>query len=252
MSNNNLFNHVNYDESTTQNNQNAREVHYTTLDAATGTRIFLNRVYNWMFGGLAITALTAWAVLQNEKVFMTLAQNFMIFIIAELGLVLWLSIGIQKMAATTSGVLFFGYAILNGVTLSPICYAYTQSSVAIAFGSCALMFGGMSVFGYATKQDLSKIGSMAIMALWGIIIASLLNFFFKSEKLTYVLSYVGIAVFVGLTAYDTQRIKQLADAYGEDAESETMKKSAVIGALTLYLDFINMFLYLLRIFGKRR
>ena len=223
------------------------------MDQATGARIFVNRVYNWMFCGLMLTAVAAWGVTQlGESTFKAVLSASTPLIIVELLLVIVLSAAIRKISAPVAGTMFIAYSILNGLTLSPIFLAYTQTSICLAFGSCALMFAATSTFGYMTGMNLDTIGSYCFMGLIGIVIASLVNFFLHSQMLDYIVSYIGIAVFVGLTAWDTQKVRMVGEAAGEEAQSDGMRKVAIIFALSLYLDFINLFLYLLRIFGRRR
>ena len=222
------------------------------MDQEAGARVFVNRVYNWMFCGLIVTTVLAWAVTLNESMLRSVLNLFTLLAISEIVLVIILSAMINKMSAATAGVMFIVYSALNGLTLSPIFLAYTQTSIYLAFGSCALMFAATSTFGYMTGMKLDTVGSYCFMGLIGIIIASLVNFFLHSEVLDYIISYAGIAVFVGLTAWDTQKVRMIGEANGEEAQSEGMRKVAIIFALKLYLDFINIFLYLLRIFGRRR
>ena len=224
------------------------------LDRATSS--CLSRVFLRMFVALLITAGVAYAVVGSETMLRLIYGNqytVIGLIIAELGLVIAISAGIRKMSSTVANVLFFAYAIVNGLTLSVIFLVYELGMIYHAFAVSALMFAGMAIYGTITRRDLSSIGSICIMALIGIIIASFVNFIFlKSEMLETVVLYIGVLVFVGLTAYDTQRIKRmLRDANSVDG-TEAISKISVIGALTLYLDFINLFLKILRIMGKRR
>ena len=223
------------------------------VDQEDGARIFMNRVYNWMFCGLMLTAVAAWGVTQlGEQVFKAVLALSLPLVIVELVLVIVLSAAVRKLSPPVAGTLFIAYSVLNGVTLSPIFLVYTQTSIFLAFGSCALMFAATSTFGYLTGMRLDKIGSYCFMGLIGILIASLVNFFLRSDVLDYVISYVGIAVFVGLTAWDTQKMRMVGESAGEEAQSDAMRKVAILFALNLYLDFINLFLMLLRIFGRRR
>ena len=223
------------------------------VDQAAGARIFVNRVYNWMFCGLMLTTIAAFAATHISKdIFMAVFNIRLPLIIAELVLVIVLSAGIRKMSAPVAGVMFIAYSILNGLTLSPIFLVYTETSICLAFGSCALMFLATSVFGYMTGMRLDTVGSYCFMGLIGFLIASLVNLFLRSEMLDYILSYVGIAIFVGLTAWDTQKVRMIGEEAGEEAQSDDMRKVAIVFALNLYLDFINLFLMLLRIFGRRR
>ena len=225
------------------------------VDQEDGARIFVNRVYNWMFCGLMLTAVASWCVspsVLGEQAFKAVLALSLPLMIVELVLVIVLSAAVRKMSPPVAGTLFVAYSVLNGVTLSPIFLVYTQTSIFLAFASCALMFAATSTFGYLTGMRLDKIGSYCFMGLIGILIASLVNFFLRSDVLDYVISYVGIAVFVGLTAWDTQKMRMVGETAGEEAQSDSMRKVAILFALNLYLDFINLFLMLLRIFGRRR
>ena len=225
------------------------------VDQEDGARIFVNRVYNWMFCGLMLTALASWCVspsVLGEQAFKAVLGLSLPLVIVELVLVIVLSAAVRKMSPPVAGTLFVAYSVLNGVTLSPIFLVYTQTSIFLAFASCALMFAATSTFGYMTGMRLDRIGSYCFMGLIGILIASLVNFFLRSDVLDYVISYVGIAVFVGLTAWDTQKMRMVGEAGGEEAQSDSMRKVAILFALNLYLDFINLVLMLLRIFGRRR
>ena len=226
------------------------------MDQATGARIFVNRVYNWMFCGLMVTTVIAWGVARyavtSESALRAVAGLLFPCAIVELILVIVLSAAIRKISATAAGVMFIAYSALNGLTFSAIFLTYAQTTIFLAFGSCALMFAATSTFGYMTGMRLDTIGSYCMMGLIGIVIASLVNFFLHSQMLDYILSYVGIAVFVGLTAWDTQKVRMIGEAAGEEAQTDSMRKVAILFALNLYLDFINLFLMLLRIFGRRR
>ena len=170
-------------------------------------------------------------------------------IIGELLLVGSLIMAVQRMSPLVAALVFIGYSALNGLTLSSIFFLYTSGSIALTFFITAGTFGVMSIYGYTTKADLTRIGNLAMMALIGVIIASIANFFLESETLYWIISYVGVAIFVGLVAYDTQKIKNISASM--DVTSAEGKRASVIGALTLYLDFINLFLFLLRLFGRR-
>ncbi len=214
---------------------------------------FMVRVYNWMTAGLALTGLIAYVVAGDEALMQMIFGNQLIFwglIIAQLGLVVWLSGWIGKMTAMTATTAFMGYAALTGLTLSMIFVIYTASSITSAFLVTSLTFGAMSFYGYTTKRDLTAMGSFLIMGLFGIIIASLVNFWLQSPAIYWITTYAGVLIFVGLTAYDTQKIKAMNIIGNEGTEEDT--KEAIVGALTLYLDFINLFLMLLRIMGDRR
>jgi len=214
-------------------------------------RSFISKVYIWMGLGLLVTAITAYFVVSSGFVY-TLASNKILFygtIIAELGLVVYLSTRIQKMSAEAATTTFIIYAVLNGITLSLIFLIYTGASVASTFMTTALTFGAMSAYGYFTKRDLTTMGSYLQMALIGLIIASVINMFWANSTMYWIISYVGVLLFVGLTAYDTQKIKKI----GATVEGvQATQKFAIMGALTLYLDFINLFLMLLRILGDRK
>ena len=214
----------------------------------------MKSVYLKMTFGVLLTAVTAFfTVMFLPNFAYVLASNSWVYwglAIAEIGVVLYLSARINTMSQTTATLLFYLYALLNGVTLSLIFYVYSLGSIATTFFVTAGTFGAMALVGYTTKTDLTSMGKLLFMALLGIIIASVVNMFVASSGLDLILSYVGVLVFVGLTAYDTQKIKQMCQA-APDA-SESTQKLALIGALSLYLDFINLFLYLLRIFGNNR
>ncbi|MDA3861076.1 MAG: Bax inhibitor-1/YccA family protein [Melioribacteraceae bacterium] len=214
-------------------------------------RSFISKVYRWMGLGLILTALTAYFVVNSSFVY-TLAENSILFyglIIAELGLVIYLSTRIQKMSAETATAAFIVYSVLNGVTLSLILLIYTGASVASTFLTTALTFGAMSAYGYFTKRDLTSMRSYLMMGLVGLIIASVINMFWANSTMYWIISYAGVLLFVGLTAYDTQKIKKI----GAVVEGvQTTQKMAIMGALTLYLDFINLFLFMLRILGNRK
>ncbi|MBO6586015.1 MAG: Bax inhibitor-1/YccA family protein [Gracilimonas sp.] len=213
---------------------------------------FINKVYGWMALALAITGFVALRVVDSGFV-ETMAQNQILFfgiIIAELGLVVWLSGRINSMNASMAIGLFLLYSALNGLTFSILFLVYTSASIASTFFITAGTFGVTSAYGYFTKKDLSSIGNIAFMGLIGIIIATVVNIFVHSEMLYWGITYIGVLVFVGLTAYDTQKMKKMS--LEVDVESEEGSKGAIMGALALYLDFINMFIFLLRIFGDRR
>ena len=210
-------------------------------------------VYMQMAAALSITGLVAYFLSQSQDFWIFLANNtslIWVVLIAQILLVIWLSARFTRMSMTTATLLFILYSAMMGVTMSTIFMVYTMSSIASVFFITAGMFLVMSLLGYFTRMDLTRLGSLLFMALIGVIIASLVNIFLKSEMLYWIVSYVAVVVFVGLTAYDTQKIKQMLVEYGE--ADEMGYKLALFGALTLYLDFINLFLYLLRIFGDRR
>jgi FtsH-binding integral membrane protein len=213
---------------------------------------FMQKVFGWMAAALAITALTAMYVASNLNLVEIIIGNKIVFyalIFGELGLVVWLTSAMRTMSSTTATMLFFAYALMNGLTLSVIFLVYTADSLAGTFFISGGMFMAMSAFGYFTKRDLTSWGSLLFMALIGIIIATVVNMFWKNDMFQLIISYIGVVIFVGLTAYDTQKIKEM---HLENADSETQSKGAIMGALILYLDFINLFLYLLRIFGRKK
>ncbi len=211
-------------------------------------------VYLWMTLALAITGFTAMYIAKSYTFLEMIAQNSMMFwglLIAEIGLVMYLSARIQRISFTTATLLFIAYSIVNGLTLSILFMVYTMSSIATTFFITAGTFGAMALFGYITKKDLTRIGSLCGMAAIGLIIAMIVNMFLHNSMMDMVISGIGVLVFVGLTAYDSQKIKQMLT--GNDIEiNETTQKIALMGALTLYLDFINLFIYLLRLFGDRK
>ena len=211
---------------------------------------FLNQVYAWMASGLLITAVVAYVVANSMELLLFSFQYRWILFIAQLGLVFVLAGRINTLSHSAATGMFLIYSALMGMTLSGILVIYTSESIASVFVITAGTFGGMSLYGYTTKRDLSGMGSMLFMALLGIIIASFVNFFLRSEGLMWLLTYAGVLIFVALTAYDTQKLKKMAEQFAGDEEAT--KKFAIFGALTLYLDFLNLFLYLLRIFGKLR
>jgi uncharacterized protein len=212
---------------------------------------FFNAVYAWMAVGLAVTASVAWLVFTHPAVMKSvLSGGAMIGIfIAEIVLVVVISSAIRRINATTATALFVLYSALNGLMLSVIFLVYTLPSITGTFISCAAMFAVMSVYGMVTKTDLTTMGKILFMALIGLIIASIVNIFFASSALYWLVSYAGVIIFAGLTAYDTQRLRTIALSVQGDAAMSA--RLSVNGALTLYLDFINMFLFLLRIMGKR-
>ncbi len=211
------------------------------------------RVYNWMGTGLAMTGGVSWYVSTNETILNLLVTQPILFfglLIAELGLVFYLAARVMQMEVGQAMGVFFLYAGLNGVTLAPLFLLYTTASLASTFFVTAGMFGAMSFYGYTTKKDLTSWGSFLFMGLIGIIIASVVNIFLQNSMLYWIISYAGVLIFVGLTAYDTQKIKEMNILGNEGTDEDT--KEAIRGALTLYLDFINLFLMLLRIMGTRR
>jgi FtsH-binding integral membrane protein len=216
---------------------------------------FVRSVYNWMAIGLAITGFTAYAVANSPEVQRVIFGSGIVFfglILAQLALVFMIRGRIYKMQSSTATTLFIVYSALNGATLSAIFMAYAASTITSTFFVCSATFVGCSIYGYATRRDLTSMGGFLTMGLIGIVIASLINMFFRSGAVSTIISYIGVLVFVGLTAYDTQDIKNMALAQPDDVDAGAVRKGAILGALKLYLDFINLFLMLLRIFGSSR
>lgn len=219
------------------------------------TNSFIRSVYNWMAIALALTGFTAFYVSHNETMLQLVYGTpgaIMVLFIAELGLVFFLSSRIQKLKATTATAIFTIYSILNGITLSYIFLAYTATSIVSTFMICAVTFLACSIYGMVTKRDLTSLGGFMIMGLIGIIIASVVNIFIQSSAMQMMISYIGVVVFVGLTAYDTQKLKTMAVTLPNNATGAMVRKGALMGALSLYLDFINLFIMLLHIFGGSR
>jgi len=222
---------------------------------------FIRSVYNWMAIGLALTGFVAFYVSHSEAMLRLLFEVvgnqlrptllFYGLIIGELALVFSLASRVSKMQASTATALFVLYAALNGATLSSIFLIYTRSSITSVFFICAATFIACSIYGMITKRDLTSMGQFMFMGLIGIIIASVVNFFIQSSGISIIISYIGVIVFVGLTAYDTQKLKTMALTQPDDLGAGVVRKGAIIGALTLYLDFINMFIFMLHIFGAR-
>ena len=226
--------------------------HLTAEQVKSVQASFINKVYGWMALALALTGFVALRTADSGFA-SPVAQNQILFFgiaLAEIGLVVWLSSRINSMNASMAIGLFLLYSALNGLTMSIIFLIYTSASIASTFFITAGTFGVMSAYGYFTKKDLTSIGNIAFMGLIGIIIASIVNIFLQSSMLYWLVTYAGVLVFVGLTAYDTQKIKKMS--LEMDIESEEGSKGAIMGALALYLDFINMFIFLLRIFGQRK
>lgn len=223
---------------------------------------FMAQVYGWMSMGLLLTAFVAWyaspavytqAGLEASLAY-TIATNQLLFwglFIAQLGLVVAISGIVPRLSGATATALFMLYSVLTGLTLSMIMVAYTSESIASTFFVTAGTFGAMCVYGYTTKRDLTSWGSILFMGLIGIILASVANIWLQNAGLARVIPYIGVIVFVGLTAYDTQKLKEMGESM-PDVDADTYRKFSIQGALSLYLDFINLFLMLLRIFGDRR
>jgi len=215
---------------------------------------FIRSVYNWMAIGLGLTGVVAFYVSNSETLLKLIFGNQLIFfglIIGELILVFTISARVHKMQASTATSLFVLYAALNGATLSAIFLIYTRSSITSTFFICAATFIVSSIYGMVTKRDLTSMGQFMFMGLIGIVIASVVNLFVRSSGMSLIVSYIGVVVFVGLTAYDTQKLRTMALSQPDGLDSGTVRKGAILGALTLYLDFINLFLMLLRILGNR-
>jgi FtsH-binding integral membrane protein len=216
---------------------------------------FVRSVYNWMCIGLALTGFIAFYVSHSETMVRLVFGNRLVFfglIVAELVLVFSIASKVNRMSAATATALFVIYSALNGVTLSFIFLAYARASIVSTFFICSATFLACSIYGWTTKRDLTSWGGFLMMGLIGIIIASLVNMFIRSSAMSMVVSYIGVLVFVGLTAYDTQKIKDMALSQPDGLDGAVVRKGAILGALSLYLDFINLFLMLLRIFGGSR
>ena len=242
----------------------AKEAQQSTAVIDEGLRAYMLKVYNYMATGILLTGIIAlltfkMSVVTNDSgaiVGLTQIGNALylsglkwVVMLAPLGVVFYMSFGIKKMSASKAQTTFWVFASLMGLSLSSILLIYTGLSVTRVFFICSATFGAMSIYGYTTKRDLTKLGSFLMMGLIGIIIASVVNIFLKSSMMYFVISILGVLIFVGLTAYDTQKIKNM---YSSSDTGELMGKKAVMGALTLYLDFINLFIMLLRLFGQRR
>lgn len=224
------------------------------LAEKTAQSVLFRNVYTWMTFALVITGAVAMYMAKSMTLLSMIMQNSLLFwgiLIAELGVVWYLSARIHRISFTSATLLFILYSILNGATLSMIFLIYTMSSIATTFFVTAGTFGVMALFGYVTKKDLTRLGSLCFMGIIGIIIASLVNIFLQNSMMEMIISYIGVLLFVGLTAYDSQKIKRLLMQDGVEI-NETTQKIALLGAMTLYLDFINLFLYLLRILGDRK
>jgi FtsH-binding integral membrane protein len=228
---------------------------YGTPTRALAISQYMSKVYLWMTMGILLTGFVAWYVSNDQELMYTIVTNKILFyglMIAEFGLVIWLSAGINKMNSMMATGMFLFYAALNGMTLSIFSMVYTAESIQSAFFTSAASFAGLSAFGYITKRDLGPVGSFCTMGLFGLVGFGLLSIFFPSimgTMASQIYGLVGIVVFAGLTAYDTQIIKNMAPVNGQ---SEQVQKGAILGALKLYLDFINLFLFILRFSGRRK
>jgi FtsH-binding integral membrane protein len=222
------------------------------------SRKFLASVFSWMFVALAISAICSYEFATNASL---LSMVFdlqtggrtgfgTLIMFSPLAFILAMSFGLNRMSVPLLTVLFLAFATCLGISLSSIMLVYTAGSILGVFITTSVVFGTMAIAGYTTQQDLTSFGSLMIAGLWGMIIASVVNWFLQSEQLSYIISYVGVVVFVGLTAYDVQKLKRIGA--GMEYGAASTKKMAIMGAMTLYLDFINLFLSLLRIFGRRR
>ena len=225
------------------------------VDKVAITNAFLRSIYNWMILGLGITAAISYLLTYTAfNSFLFTQAGFytcIACIVAELILVFTLSLRIQKLSATTATAMFLAYSALNGISLSFIIIMYQSASVVQAFLTAAGMFGAMSIYGLTTKRDLSSIGSFCMMGVFGLIIAMVLNMFFQSNMMSMLISGVAVLLFLGITAYDTQLFKQMGESIPQD-DAVAVRRGTIIGALNLYLDFINLFIHLLRLIGDRR
>ncbi len=236
-----------------------RTNNYDTNSTATAAKrelvnVFLRGVYWWMTAGLALTGVVAWLVYNSPTMQQIILGNPMVFfgfIIAELGLVFFLSARIQRLAGSTATFLFLLYSALNGATFSAFLMAYTMPSVATVFFITAGTFGATSLYAMVTKRDLTSLGGFCMMGLIGLLIAMVVNIFFRNPMMYMIISFVGVIVFVGLTAYDTKRLREMGESVPAN-DPEAVRRGTIMGALALYLDFINLFIMLLRIFGERR
>jgi FtsH-binding integral membrane protein len=224
-----------------------------TLDIDQGLRAYMLKVYNYMGLGLGLSGLTAYAVAQGVYAeapwAMALVKAHWLFALLGIGAVFFLSFGINRMKASTAFVAFMAYAVINGIWLTPVLLIYTGTSVASTFFITASMFLATSLYGYTTKRDLSGLGSFFFMGLIGLVIAMVVNMFLQSSAMAFAISAIGVLLFTGLTAYDTQKIKEM---YVDSDGHEIARKKTIMGALTLYLDFVNLFLFLLQFLGNRR
>jgi len=227
----------------------------------TGVKSFMANVFTYMFVALGVSALFAYLFSTNAQLFAYLVDQVTgrpstlgwVVMFAPLGFVLLMSFGYQRLSAPVMLVLFIAYSAINGISFSFILLAYTAGSVLGCFLSAAAMFGIMAVMGYTTNKDLTSFGRLMMMGLIGIIVASLINLFLHSGTMDYIISFIGVMVFTGLTAYDVQKLKHIGEGSEyQGAPAVEIKKRSIMGALTLYLDFINLFLFLLRLFGSRR
>ena len=233
---------------------NEAEGNYTrSYRPSTTLPVLMRKVYTWMALALVITGVTAYGVATTPSLIEAIVMNRVLFwglVIAEFGLVFGISGMLHKLSLATATLMFIAYSVINGALLSVIFIVYTMDSIGMVFFITAATFGVMALIGYTTKTDLTKMGSILFMALIGLIIATVVNMFVHSSGLQLIISYAGVLIFVGLTAYDTQKIKQML--YEQDSADESAQKLALVSALSLYLDFVNLFIYLLRILGNRK
>lgn len=244
----------------TNKNSNITNISYVPIGEETRSRSFIANVFLLMFIALGVSALFAWQFSVNEQLMAYMVSPTgltglgKITLFAPLGFVLIMSFAYQRLSATALMALFMAYAIINGISFSFILLAFTPGSVLGCFLSASAMFGVMAVMGYTTNQDLTKFGRILMMGVIGVLIAMVINFFLHSSQLDYIISIIGVMVFTALTAYDVQKLKRIGEGveYQGGAAANDVKKMSILGALTLYLDFINIFLFLLRMFGNRR
>ncbi len=231
-----------------------RKVNLSKAEAqVAASSVFLAKVFNWMMVGLGLTGAVAWVTAHSALGRMIAATPlYWVLALVEIGLVWYLAARIDRLQASTATGIFMGYSALNGLTLSVIFLIYSGASIATTFFITAGMFGATAMYGLVTKRDLTSLGSFMLMGLIGLILASIVNIFLHSPALHWAISIIGVLVFVGLTAYDTQKIKEMGEQGIMEQGEEAIRKGAILGALELYLDFINLFLYLLRFFGGSR
>lgn len=238
------------------NNDNFNIFSQSHQQVGDSTKAFMVNVFSWMFAALTITAVMSYLFGTNLSLTtMLVGETGMkplgyVVMFAPIGFVLLMSFGFNKLSYSVLLILFIAYAIIMGISLSFIFYIYTEGSIYVTFGVSALMFGIMALVGYTTNTDLTRLGNILMMALVGMIIAGVVNFFMKSDTMSYIISFIGVIVFTGLTAYDVQKLKNIGS--GAEYGTESTNKLAIMGALNLYLDFINLFLSLLRLFGSRK
>lgn len=237
-------------------NNNFNFAQQNTSQSGSMVKTFMANVFSWMFAGLAITTVAAYYFASDMSLMSTLANEKGLTILgyvvmfAPLIFVLLIGAGMNRFSYSVVLTLFLAFATIMGISLSFVLLTYTATSIYTTFASAAVMFGVMAVMGYTTSTDLTRMGNLLMMALIGIVVASLINFFMQSSTMSYIISFIGVIVFTGLTAYDVQKLKRIGE--GAEYGAESTKKLVIMGALNLYLDFINLFLSLLRIFGDRR